>query len=110
MKRDISVIKEILVSIEDDLIKKGHPFKLDNIEYQILEKHLKLLEFEKLILVDDKQKLATGDTFYYDVTLTNHGYDFLQALQNKNIFNKLKKLKDPLSLLIPIAIDLFKGN
>ena len=110
MKRDISIIKEILIAIEEDLVKKRHPFELPDINYSILEGHLKLLEYENLILVDDKKPLETSETFYYDVSLTNKGYDFIQALKNKNIFSKLKKLKEPLTMLIPIAIDLLKNN
>ena len=110
MKRDISIIKEILIAIEDDLIKRGHPFKLSDINYSILEGHLKLLDYENLIIVDDKKSLGTGETFYYNVSLTNNGYDFIQALKNKNVFSKLQKLKEPLSMLIPIAIDLLKNS
>ncbi len=106
MKRDISIIKEILIAIEDDLIKKGHPFELSDINCSILEGHLKLLEDDNLILVDDKKPIHTGETLYYDISLTNKGYDFIQALKNKNVLSKLKKLKEPLSMLIPIAIDL----
>lgn len=108
MKRDILIIKEILITVEDDLIEKGHPFKLSNIDGSILEGHLKLLEYESLIQVDDKEPLTTGETFYYDISLTNKGYDFIQALKKKNIFSKLEKLKDPLKLLIPIAIELLQ--
>ena len=110
MKRDISVIKEILVAIEEDIIKKRHPFKLPDINYSILEGHLKLLEYENLILVDDKKLLGPGKTFYYGISLTNKGYDFIQALKKKNIFSKLQKLKDPLKFLIPIAIDLLQKD
>lgn len=73
MKRDISIIKEILIAIEEDLVKKGHPFELPDINYSISEGHLKLLEYENLILVDDKKPLGTSETFYYDVSLTNIG-------------------------------------
>jgi len=110
MKRDILVIKEILITIEEDLVKKGHPFELSDIDSSILEGHLKLLEYEGLIQVDDKKPLATGETFYFDVSLTIKGYDFIQALKNKNVFSKLQKLKEPLSMLIPIAIDLLKNS
>jgi len=110
MKRNISIIKEILIAIEDDLVEKGHPFELSDIDSSTLEGHLKLLEYENLILVDDKKPLGTGKIFYYDVSLTNNGYNFIQALKNKNVFSKLKKLKEPLSMLIPIAIDLLKNS
>lgn len=71
---------------------------------------MKLLEYEGLIQVDDKEPLATGRTFYYDISLTNKGYEFIQALKKKNIFSKLEKLQDPLKFLIPIAIDLLQKD
>ena len=110
MKRDVLIFKEILITIEDDLVEKGHPFELSDIDSSTLEEHLKLLEYEGLIQVDDKKPLATGETFYFDISLTNRGYDFIQALKKKRIFSKLEKLKDPLRLLIPIAIDLLQKN
>ena len=110
MKRDITVIKEILYAIEKDLVKRGEPFKLTNIDYSILEGHLKLIESEQLIEVDDKVGLSTGEKLFYDISLTNKGYEFLKALNIKNIFSKLQKLKEPLSMLIPIALEFLKNN
>jgi predicted transcriptional regulator len=110
MKRDILTIKEILTAVEEDLVKKGHPFELSNIDSSILEGHLKLLENENLIQVESKQGLSTGEELYYDISLTNRGYDFIQALKKKSVFSKLEKLKDPLKILIPIAIDLLQKN
>lgn len=109
MKYDILVVKEILNAIYTDLISKGAPFNLSSIDYSIVEGHLKLLESEKLIEVDDKQPLATGEKYYYDVSLTFAGYDFLKVLNSKKLFSKISKLKEPLKLLIPIAIDLLKN-
>ena len=108
MKRDISIVKEILIAIENDLVKKENSFELSHLNYSILEGHLKLLENDNLIQVDGKKPLNTGETLYYDISLTNKGYDFIQALKNKNVFSELQKLKEPLSMLIPIAINLLK--
>lgn len=108
MKRDILLIKEILNAIENDLVKKGEPFELDGFDYSVIEGHLKLLESERLIDVDDKQGLDTGEKYYYDISLTFSGHDLLEALNNKKIFSKISKLKEPLKLLIPIALDLLK--
>ncbi len=80
MKRDKDLIKLILTTIENDGVAKGESFSLPNVEYSILEGHLKLLEQERIINVDDKKGLSTGEKLYFDVSLTQKGYNFLEEL------------------------------
>ena len=81
MKRDIKIMKEILVTIRDDVIKKGEQFKIPNIDYSIIEGHLKLAINDNLIYFESKDKLSTGETIFFDISLTNKGYDFLETLE-----------------------------
>ena len=81
MKRDIKIMKEILVTIRDKPFTRGAQFEIPNIEYPILEGHLKYLINENYIRFESKKRLATGVTIFFDGSLSKKGYDYLESLE-----------------------------
>lgn len=104
MKIEIDYIKKILSKAQDSEKAIFTVFELvDNrseIYSEIFIFHLKILADQGIIVLDNDNSSNIGDSrlgngalswSIKNLRLTNKGHDFIVALQNKTVWNKLKK-------------------
>ncbi len=104
MKRDLDLVKEILLQIE------AAPTHLNDIKINITEQDPKLINFHLHLLLNAGY-IEANVTDYGSVLpkrLTNSGCDFLDASRNNTIWNKAKDTakEKGLSLTLDIAKEL----
>lgn len=91
MKRDIDLIKKILINVENNVAHEA----IDGYEKQDTLEHQALLIDAKLLDGKAHPNTETSKTYIEFVSisgLTPKGYDFLDSLKNDNVFNKIKNL------------------
>ncbi|WP_339674791.1 DUF2513 domain-containing protein [Cyclobacterium marinum] len=91
MKRDLELIKKILLWLEedDDPFNPKNTVFLKNVEKEEFYYHLKLLWQGEL--VEAKVINNNSGEYYYPTALTWEGHEFLDALKNDTAWAKLKK-------------------
>lgn len=112
MKRDMELIREILVAVEADAHRDGHAivnFDLPGRNQDELRYHAKLLRDAGWI----RAEFFFGGEFVI-LDLTNQGHDFLDAVRNETVWKRLKKKLGtegetlPLEVIKLLAIQLLK--
>ena len=92
MKRDMDLIRKILIKIEDS---KKYPIrekiKIEEYEDDSINFHLILLEEAGLVEVD-LTKMGDGKPIVDVSRLTWEGYEFLDSSRNNKVWNKAKSL------------------
>src|SRR6056297_716450 len=89
MKRDIDLIKEILLQMEES----GNPLQpvkidIENRSQNEVSYHIKLLHQAGLI---EAENVSGTDSFkWIPISLTWHGHEFLDAIRNDTVWTKLK--------------------
>lgn len=83
MKRDMELIREILLLIEADSFDGS----IEGYDSEIVEKHMKLLIAEKLI---NRNSVGIGGKFATTTELTWAGHEFIENLRQKEIWNTIK--------------------
>lgn len=112
MKLDYDFLKQILLTLEDNesykmsIEKLRTKLNLDKEQFDKLEGHIKLLEDNNYVEFE-VIKFQPNVTFMRpsikkNSRLTSQGYEFLEMLQNDNIFNKIK------GFALPIAFEFGK--
>lgn len=104
MKIELDYIKKLLTKAQDSEKAIFTIFELvDNeaeIDTEIFVFHLKILADQNLIVSDNDNSSNIGDSRLgngvliwnrKNLRLTNKGHDFIDAIQNKTVWNKLKK-------------------
>ncbi|AKP52282.1 DUF2513 domain-containing protein [Cyclobacterium amurskyense] len=91
MKRDLELIKKILLRMEEDTdpFKPKNTVFVENVEKHEFYYHLKLLWQGELI--EAKVLNNNSGEYYYPTALTWEGHEFLGALKNDTAWAKLKK-------------------
>lgn len=96
MKRDMDLIRNIMIYLEDHLTPGKFIQSMDvplynkdnDEEYQVLSEHIKLLLDEGLI---EANKMPIRGFVIYDIQrITSYGHDFLDALRDETIWSKTK--------------------
>ncbi|MDR4249014.1 DUF2513 domain-containing protein [Bacillus pumilus] len=90
IKRDMSLIREILIYLEeDDNPTTWRIISIDGREPKEVSYHLKLLTEARMI----EGRNAGVDQYlsWYARSLTNDGHDLLDSMRNETVFNKVKK-------------------
>ncbi len=87
MERDMELVRELLLLIETTENSKELmiPESMDKV---IVAHHLKLME--QAGLVKDSTKWASNSPMWIMATLTWNGHEYLDALRNDTVWNKLK--------------------
>lgn len=94
MKRDIELIKEILIEIE----KSGAPNEVVDVDIpeksqEEISYHIKLMNQAGLVEAEDVS--GTGSFQWLPVSLTWQGHEFLDAIRNDTVWSKMKsKIKE----------------
>ncbi len=98
MKRDMDLIRYIMISLEEEM-KAGNIYFADNIDFtkfsndigkNIINEHLMLLlenEFIEAVYAGNK----ISPSAFAIKRITNKGHDFIDALRNDNVWNKVKE-------------------
>lgn len=83
MKRDMELVREILLAIETDSFDEN----IEDYDAEIVEKHVNLLITEKLI---NRNSFGIGGKFTTTTELTWTGHEFIENLRQKEIWNTIK--------------------
>lgn len=98
MRKNIDLIRYIMIYLEDEM-KAGTIYSIDNIDFtkflndvnkDMINEHLMLLldnEFIDAVYAGNKFSPST----FVIKRITNKGHDFLDALRNDDIWNKVKE-------------------
>ncbi|MFD4419750.1 DUF2513 domain-containing protein [Bacillus safensis] len=113
MKRDMDLIREILLYLEaDNTPSVWKQIQLDNWELTEVSYHVKLLT--EAGLIDGKDAKIEPGYWWLAKSLTNQGHDFLDALKNETVYQKIKGTLGehfssiPLKVMSNIAVDITK--
>jgi hypothetical protein len=89
MKRDMELIRRILLDIEESEVAPGVPMamELPDVEPDLLNYHLGLMKDHGLIEAADSQTM-TGRS-YQPQGLTWEGHEFLDATRNDTVWKKV---------------------
>lgn len=121
MKRDLDLIREIMIVLEDKM-EYGKNFKSTQLIEVMQDKtlsaeklayHLGLLVESDLIRAKEYKYLSGEPTDYIINTVTSQGQDFIDTIRQDTTWNKIKekasKIRDfTLSLLIDIGKEYLK--
>ncbi|WP_405103037.1 DUF2513 domain-containing protein [Oceanobacillus sp. FSL H7-0719] len=88
MKRDMELVREILLSIEESDNRKelDIPKEWDR---EVVAYHLKILD--QANFVENKTKWAGDNVFWLYASLTWDGHEFLDSIKNDNVWHKTKE-------------------
>ncbi len=86
MKRDMDLIRSIMLQIEDD----GNVLCIEGYEQDVILKHLELLDEAGLIKASFLSADQVGIVSAHVERLTWSGYEFLDAARNDTLWNKAK--------------------
>lgn len=87
MKRDMELVRDLLISIEEHSGEKrwSVPKELDT---HIAKAHLELMEQAGLVTLSASRTSVI--VVIYDVKLTWDGHEYLNAIRNDTVWNKVK--------------------
>jgi hypothetical protein len=91
MKRDMEIIRAILLNVEDDKYRYGERVRLDGVSDTICAYHVALLQDAGLV---EGEVMKTGSSPYACARidrLTSAGHDFCDAIRQDTIWNKAKE-------------------
>ncbi|WP_133468163.1 DUF2513 domain-containing protein [Paraglaciecola marina] len=83
MKRDMELIRDILLEIEADSFES----KIKGYDNSVVENHMVLLIQEKLV---DRRTFGINSTWIANVKLTWAGHEFIENLRQKEVWNTIK--------------------
>jgi hypothetical protein len=116
MKRDLDLLRNIMIYLEENLAPGGNIQSTDislydgsDEEYKKLSEHIKLL-IEDGLIETSKPAVMKGFTIFMILRITSKGHDFLDALRNDTVWNNTKeKMKEMGGFTLGIALDIAKG-
>lgn len=113
MKRDMELIRKILIKLEDDTNPKvWKTIEIEGKEQKEISYHIKLLSEEKMIEARDSGLEPL--LLWQAKSLTTQGHDFLDSIRDRSIYTKMKENMGerlatmPLSLVSSVALELLK--
>ena len=94
MKKDIDLIRKILLEIESCTNYLGADtgmIKVEGVSPDVIQSHISLLDTEGLI--DGRRKTTLGSSVnpYFNVNLTWSGHEFLDNARNDSIWEAVKE-------------------
>jgi hypothetical protein len=116
MKRDLDLLRDIMIYLEENLAP-GENIQSTDIslydgsdeEYKKLSEHIKLL-IEDGLIETSKPMMMKGFAIFMILRITSKGHDFLDALRNDTVWNNTKeKMKEIGGFTLGIALDIAKG-
>lgn len=114
MKRDLDLLRNIMIYLEDNLVPSNIMQSTDialyhtDDEYKIMAEHIRMLLEIGYIECGKPCNTRVG-TIYLIKRVTSNGHDFLDALRNDTTWNHVKeKAKGLPGMTIGILLDLGK--
>jgi Hypothetical protein (DUF2513) len=98
VKRDMDLVRRIMVHVQDKPSLRGDEIKFDDVDDEIVGRHVELLFDEGLI---DGAPASFTHLAYKTVRVRDlswAGHDFVAALQNEGVWEKLKQRLSPAEL------------
>lgn len=107
MKRDMELIRNILIKIEDEVDNTvKHNISIDGYSMEQVAYHCSLL-YDGNLINDYAARYADGKLYIFGVgRLTWEGHEFLDKIKSDTIWNKTKDIVIKKGL--PLAIDVLK--
>ncbi|AVI28715.1 DUF2513 domain-containing protein [Bacillus velezensis] len=113
MKRDFDLIREILITLENDNNPESWKvIQLEERDQKVISYHVKLLT--EAGLIEGKDTNLNPGFWWYARSLTNQGHDFLDTIKNETTYSKIKEkmgnqLKTaPLTVVSSVAVEIAK--
>lgn len=103
MKRNLDLIKEILIDMEDTPGMWNDNFTIEGYSKEEIEDHLILMEDANLI-TGEFNRTSDGALYSFEVRMTNDGHDYITMARNKGIWNKLKNTIKEKGMDLPIEV------
>lgn len=110
MQRDMDLIRNLLIKIED-VYEPGagsinfSKIRIDGYDDKVIVEHLLLMKEAGLIRNINAKQYVTGSTILNIGNLTNEGYDTLEKFRNDTVWNKTKEIARDKGL--PMLIEIF---
>jgi hypothetical protein len=108
MKRDMEVIRKVLLAIEEQYVDVAiYNLKVDDLDMKIIAYHCKLL-YDAEYISDYKAQFAENEIYAFGVgSLTWEGHEFLDQIRNDTIWDKTKETitKNGLPMVIDVVKD-----
>lgn len=110
MKRDMDLIRNLLIKVEE-VYEPGagsinfSKIRIDGYDDKVIAEHLLLMKEAGLIRNINAKQYVTGSTMLSIGNLTNEGYDTLEKFRNDTVWNKTKEIARDKGL--PMLIDIF---
>lgn len=107
MKRDMDLVREILLQIEKQYISTAiYDLEIQGYDMPTVAYHCKIL-YDAGLISDYKAQYADGDIYYFEVgALTWEGNDYLDKIRDNSIWRKTKDTITQRGL--PLALDTIK--
>ncbi len=110
MKRDMEIIRSILLNVESDKYMVGERVHLEGVSDEICAYHVALMQDAGLVeadIIKDTLCPYLGATIH---RLTSAGHDFCDGIRNETIWNKAKEhiLKPGASYGLSILVEYVK--
>lgn len=107
MKRDMDLVREILLQIEKQYISTTiYDLEIQGYDMPTVAYHCKIL-YDAGLISDYKAQYADGDIYYFEVgALTWEGNDYLDKIRDNSIWRKTKDTITQRGL--PLALDTIK--
>lgn len=107
MKRDMDLVRKILLEIEDRHVATAlYDFQIEGYDMQTIANHCKIMH-EAGLISDCSIKYAGGDIFAFGVgSLTWNGHDYLDKIRDDYVWRKTKDIITEKGL--PLVFDTIK--
>ncbi|MFU2029133.1 MULTISPECIES: DUF2513 domain-containing protein [Bacillus] len=89
MKRDMELVRKLLVLIEEQDVNSNELKLPNDIDRNVAVYHLRLLE--QAGFTENKIQYASNSPLWIYSSLTWDGHEFLDAIRNDTVWNKVKK-------------------
>lgn len=112
VKRDMELVRTILLKIESKENLKAEPIKIDGYSEEFVARHVEMLLHAGYLDGIESRELSSSVARIFVTDLTWEGHDFLAATQNKTVWKSMKsKLGDelpklPFDILKSVALKL----
>jgi hypothetical protein len=110
MKRDMEIIRQILLNVEDDKYQLGESVRLDGIPDEICGRHVALI-LDAGLAVGHLHRADGDGIVCADIErLTSAGHDFCDGIRQDTIWNKAKEhiLKPGASYGLSVLVEYVK--
>ncbi|MER9840144.1 DUF2513 domain-containing protein [Mesorhizobium australicum] len=115
MKRDMELIREILLAVQARTDLTPKPLQLEGHDQVVVGRHVEMLSGAGLIDGPPQKRINAPYALVFIKDLSWEGHDFLAALENKGVWNQMKQSFSaaelaglPLSIVKDIGLGLLK--